>query len=299
MKENTQNSPLSKENPAPNYVKKSLGKITIHGFSTGFVKVKRSHQNPSLGFGQIILDAFWTDWLPIYTWLIEHPEGNFLVDTGENIQVLEKDYLKCGGVNGWVNKRILKFKLLKNWDLNAQLIKRGFKTEDISQVILTHLHLDHTDGIRFFPKADFWVSPKEYTQPFGAVPCTFPSWFKPKLVNYVPNQLPYFGASFSLTQAQDIWMVASPGHSHGHQSVLIKNEAVDVLLAGDATFTQSQLINKKVAGICVDKSAARRTIEMIQNYARARHLVYLPSHDPDSGKRLEGLQSVYNYKFKP
>ncbi|GAA4406566.1 hypothetical protein GCM10023187_26140 [Nibrella viscosa] len=45
-------------------------RLTIHAIATGAVRVKVSHRNSSLGFGQILLDPRWTGWMPIYCWVI-------------------------------------------------------------------------------------------------------------------------------------------------------------------------------------------------------------------------------------
>ncbi|MEL6867143.1 MAG: hypothetical protein AAFP19_22150, partial [Bacteroidota bacterium] len=64
--------------------------IRIHALPTGTVKVKKSHR----GWGNmasILLDFRWTEALPIYTWVVEHPEGLLVIDSGENARVTESD----------------------------------------------------------------------------------------------------------------------------------------------------------------------------------------------------------------
>jgi len=269
-----------------------IGGIKIHGIMTGLVKVKRSHRNQSLGISAIIVDPSWTEWMPIYTWLIEHPEGLILVDTGENAQVSDKNYFKCDRINGFVYRTILRFKVKRNQELPAQLKKLGFSTDDIRWVVLTHLHLDHVDGVQFFPNSEFLLSSVERRQPTGNVPCLLPSWFAPRTIDYETISLAGFDKGYYLTQAKDVVLLPTPGHTYGHQSVLFLNNDRHVLFAGDVTFDQEQLLKDKVAGISADKKAARDTLKRIRTLGADAPLIYLPSHDPESATRLAQSNSL-------
>lgn len=269
-----------------------LPSLTIHAIPTGSVRVKPSHRNPGLGVGQILLDPRWTDWMPVYCWLIEHPEGLIVVDTGENERVLTDDYFACDPVSGWINRRILQFSLTQSLEIGPQLRQLGFSADQVRWVVLTHLHLDHVDGLHYFPKADILIARSEWERPFGAMMCLLPPWLRPHRIIHTGHEEPSLGAVYPLTAAGDVLLVPTPGHSHGHQSVLIKTPTADLLLAGDTTFDQAQLLSGQVPGISVDRSAARQTIQRIRDYARRRPLVYLPSHDPDSGRRLAQLSPL-------
>lgn len=259
--------------------------IRVHGISTGQVRVKKSHRSSSWGMAQILVDFRWTEPMPIYTWLIEHLEGNILIDTGENIRVLEPDYLNCNPTTGWVNKKILKFKVEQELEIDAQLKSIGILPDSIRWVILTHLHLDHVDGLHHFPKAEIIVSNTEWQNPFGAVTCLFPSWLKPNRIVYA-EKAPIWGKQYRLTKDGKVILVPTPGHSPGHQSLILKTDEFDLFFAGDASFDLKQLKTEEVAGICVDKAAARDTLEKINAYTKEGAVVYLPSHDAASGKRL-------------
>lgn len=268
-----------------------IGDIKIHCLTSGMVKVKRSHKNPSLGFPVILLDPFWTEWLPIHTWVIEHPEGNILIDTGENSKVNDEDYFACDKINGRVYRSILKLSVEKENELPALLSQINLTPKDIRWVVLTHLHLDHVDGVQFFPDAEFVLSKAEYqVNSPGHVRCLLPSWFKPRLISYSKSKLAGFSQSYNLTQHKDVVLIPTPGHTHGHQSVVLKTDQYNIVFAGDASFTQDQIMHKKVAGICADKKSARRTIDNFRIFGREHAMIYLPSHDLQSRDRLLNLE---------
>lgn len=261
--------------------------LRVHAIMAGTVAVKRTHREyhgpEQLRFPVLMADWRWTEPLPIWTWLIEHPEGNFLVDTGENISVQQSDYLDSCGTAGRINRKILRLGIQKSQQVSEQLRTVGVAPEDVNAVVLTHLHLDHTDGLKFFPQSEVIVGESEWKHPYGSVPCTFPHWLKPHLVNYQSDDSA-LGASYRL--AHDLWIVPTPGHSFGHQSVVLQHDGTFYFFAGDTSFSEQQLVSGKVAGICADLVQTRQTYERIKTFAGEVPLVYLPSHDPDSAQRL-------------
>ena len=79
-------------------IERKSGRLKIYGIQIGKLAIKKSAQSakkPGL-LSTILLfrDSKFGDWLPIWTWLIEHPEGLFLIDTGLTKEVREDDYFK-------------------------------------------------------------------------------------------------------------------------------------------------------------------------------------------------------------
>lgn len=124
----------------------------------------------------------------------------------------------------------------------------------------------------------------------GHVPCLLPSWFNPRKVTFSKSNNLGFDGSYALTKAKDVIIVPTPGHTHGHQSVILRTNEQSLFFAGDTTFTQKQLLETKVAGICSYKKAARETIKQIQSFGKNNSMIYLPSHDSESAKRLKNLE---------
>nr|MCU0476817.1 MBL fold metallo-hydrolase [Anaerolineae bacterium] len=132
----------------------------------------------------------------------------------------------------------------------------------------------------------------DYPSSLGAVPCLYPAWLNPTLVQFSPQDLAGFGQGYRLTQAQDVFIVPTPGHSAGHQSVLLRESGRSYLFAGDASFDEAQLLGGKVAGIASDPASARQTLATIRTYCADQPTVYLPSHDPDAPARLRDGRTV-------
>jgi glyoxylase-like metal-dependent hydrolase (beta-lactamase superfamily II) len=225
--------------------------------------------------------------MPIWVWVIEHPEGIVMIDTGEIAAVNNPDYLVHESAYArFIADSISKFQIDEKEELDRKLAGVKLKTEDVKLIILTHLHLDHTDGIRFFPKTEFMVNEYEYKHPYSNLPTTYPSWFKPNTVKYKPNRVEVFDAAYPITSSGDLLYVPTPGHTNGHSSIIFKTDDFDIVFAGDISYTQEQVISGELPGAHIDFDKSKQTYQNIMAYAKQRKTVYLPSHDGNAAQRL-------------
>ena len=268
------------------------GEGTIHAFSTGSVSVKNRFRsakgNTFFSKLHIFLDRQFTEFIPIWVWVIDHPEGVFVIDTGENAKVLEPDYFKAEGpIANFMNTRLIQFQIEPEEEVGPQLKRLGYEQKDLKQVVLTHMHLDHFDGLRYFEKTPVVVSRYEWENQQFPMPTLLPEWLEPELVNLVDEKGGPFPKSYPLTKSGELQLVHTPGHTKGHCSVLVQTKELDYLLAGDVTYTEEQLIQQQNSGAHQSFSLSRKSFAAIRQYAAQHRLVYLPSHDADALSRIE------------
>ena len=270
--------------------------IRIHAISTGQVAVKtKFRESPwrgPLAILSFVLDRQFTEWMPIWVWVIEHPEGVFVIDTGENAQVNEPDYFRASGrFAHWLNTTQFKFRISREEEIDQQLHQIGLRADSVPTVILTHLHLDHFDGLRHFPNSRILVNQLEWEKPYGDLPKLYPSWFRPEPV--VLNQsFEAFPKVRFLTDDQHLMMVETPGHTHGHTSVLLRTDEGFLLFAGDVVYYQAQLTKPAFCGGTVNYRQARQSYQRIREFAAHHPLVVLPSHDGEAAERLMTMQPL-------
>jgi glyoxylase-like metal-dependent hydrolase (beta-lactamase superfamily II) len=274
--------------------------VRIHAIQTGTVAIKQ-RQVHGVGHGlqrrlNTLLDSHWTEPLPIYVWVIEHPEGVIVVDTGETARAAEPGYFPRWhpyfrfGVREWVRPED---------EAGAQLRALGITPTNVRWLVLTHLHTDHAGGLAYFPNVEILLSHTEYQlacgwqgQVRGYLPERWPSWFAPKFVAFTSPAFGPFPASHALTRAADVLLVATPGHTAGHLSVIVLENDHAVMLAGDTSYTQQLMLEDVVDGVAPNDQVDRRTLQRIRTYAQQTPTVYLPTHDPDATRRLAARTTV-------
>jgi N-acyl homoserine lactone hydrolase len=274
--------------------------VRIHAIQTGSLVV-RAQQLSGKGSGPLrgartLMDRNWTDPMPIYAWLIEHPEGLIVVDTGESARVNEPGYLPR-----WhpYFRRGVRESVEPGDEIGPQLTALGSSAEDVRWVVLTHLHNDHTGGLAHFPHSEILVCRVEFDnakgfagQMRGFLPQHWPEWFSPQLYDFDDRPFGPFPQSRPLTEAGDVTIVATHGHSKGHASVVVEEDEHAVFLAGDTSYTQALMIDGAVDGVTQDVRTASESLGRIREFARQRRVVYLPSHDPQAAQRLDARETL-------
>lgn len=271
--------------------------IEIHAVETGSVKVKAAQrQRRAGGLLRVLAGREWTDWLPIYAWLIDHPEGPILVDTGETARTSQPGYFPA-----WhpYYRLAVQLRVEVDQEIDVQLRALGVAAEDVRRVVMTHLHTDHAGGLHHFPHSEILVAGGAYRQARGVsgrlqgyLPQRWPSWFAPTLIEFPPGPFETFERGLRLTEAGDVWIVATPGHTPHHLSVLVVDDGLSYVLAGDTSYSQALLLDGRADGVSPNPRLAEATLARILAYARIHPTVYLPTHDPDAAERLRHKQVV-------
>lgn len=276
--------------------------MEIYRIETGKVRIKKnqliksSSMAPKLA--KILLDKNWSEWLPIYAWVIDHPEGIIVVDTGETAKTQNRGYLP-----NWHPYYALavEFKVEPEDEIGPQLRKMGIDpNHDVSKVILTHLHTDHAGGLHHFPNSEIIIDKNEYNaaQGFtgklaGYLPHRWPTWLSPNLITLPAVLHEGFTHSQPVTQDRKIILVSTPGHTANHLSVIAEKEDTHYFLAGDTSYTQDNMLRVLPDGVGTNENI--NTLQKIRSYSQLHPTIYLPSHDPDAPRRMANKEIAQGY----
>jgi N-acyl homoserine lactone hydrolase len=225
-----------------------------------------------------MLDRRWSEPLPILAWLIEHPDGPIVVDTGESAGAMERSWFPR-----WqpYHRLAVKFDVKPSDEIGPQLRSMGFDPEDVRTVVLTHLHGDHAGGIPHFPRSEIvfargeWEAAQGFAgEAAGYLPKHFPQWLSPTLIDGEAEIAPGVRA------------MPTPGHTPHHQSVVVSDGSRTFFLAGDASYREDLMREGVADGVTTSPSTHRATLASIRSFVDRHDAVFLPAHDPGSVARL-------------
>jgi N-acyl homoserine lactone hydrolase len=257
---------------------------------TGLVRVKKPfltrQGGPIISRLRILASQEFTPALPIFAWLIAHPEGDILVDSGMSGGLLRPGYLdSLGRFDAWLSRRLCSFIFKPGDEIGAQLsLIRPSGTQGL-RVVMTHLHIDHVDGLSELAGCEILVNEAEWAHPSGA-PKALLAPLKPKWFGFKPNGDAIFGLAFPTTRAGDVMAVPTPGHTPNHCSIILRRGGFSYIFAGDAAYNQGQLLSGELAGAHMDARRAADSIGRLKSFAQNNPTVLLPTHDPGAAQRL-------------
>jgi len=151
--------------------------------------------------------------IPVHGFVIKHPTaGAILVDSGV----------------GWGDERLIREWKVVNRHAADALAEHDLSPADVKIVINSHLHFDHCGQNAVFKQAPFYIQRSELERARREGESI--QWFD------------FAGARFELVDgdaqiAEGVRVVATPGHTIGHQSVVVDTDGGGAVMIGDAAYT--------------------------------------------------------------
>jgi glyoxylase-like metal-dependent hydrolase (beta-lactamase superfamily II) len=211
-------------------------------------------------------------------YLIRHAQGWLLWDTGVSDAVAAMpDGQKPAdpGATHWRRPKTLA----------SQLDELGVKPGDIKFVAVSHTHGDHVGNVELFPQTTLLVQKAEYDWPG---PQGAPR-FKPEHpVTKLDGDYDVFGDG-------SVTILATPGHTPGHQSLLLKLPKTGALvLSGDAVHFKSNWDNRGVPANNVDKDKTLASMQRLADLMAKEKAQLWINHDKAQRDSLKMAPAFYD-----
>ena len=161
----------------------------------------------------------------------------------------------------------------------GQLEKIGVSLTDVSTVIVSHLHVDHAGGLKYFPDATICVQKDEYA--YAKYPDTFMAHAYDKNSYEIP------GLKWGLLQGDRVIIpglttLLSPGHTPGLQGLIVElPESGYVILSADSVYLEENFENDHPPGFVWNAAAAQYSVTRFKALQAVLDARFFPGHDFD------------------
>ena len=208
---------------------------------------------------------------------------NYLIDTGDEVILLDTGFTdavpeevpdeKAMGFTGYaISDYMTAFKTM------------GYQPEQVTKILLTHRHSDHSGSIGLFPNAKVYVNADE----LGAEELQ-------GVDNLVPVKFtdgPYYNFPESQKIMDGVYMVRAKGHTVGNSVVIIEKDGLFYMFHADITYVDEALYENKVSVVFDDLSESRVTLDRVREFVRSHPTVYMGTHTPQGYENLEANRVI-------
>lgn len=203
---------------------------------------------------------------------------NYLIDTGDEV-ILVDTGLPGGTPEEVPDETSLAFTGKDICSYMDALSSLGYKPEQITKILLTHKHADHSGELKSFPNAKIYVNEEET----GADELQ-------GITNIEPVKFTD-GAYYNFPQSQKIrdgiYFIKAKGHTNGNSIVIVENEGLFYMIHGDITYVDEALYENKLSVVYDDLKEARITLDRVREFIRNHPTVYMGTHTPQGYENLE------------
>lgn len=220
-------------------------------------------------------------WVPVSSYLIEHPKGLILVDTGwhEHIRKDQKKHL------GSLAYSMFKGDLPVGSSVREKLNEFGISSKHLDFVLLTHLHSDHVSGLEHVKDAKKIITSElEWKYAHKRAGYVKSMWKGIDVRTFDLKEIPFgpFNLGLDLFGDETLYLVHTPGHSDGMFSVLVKMDNGWVLLASDVGYSSKSWDDMITPGITTNKEDARKSLNWVKEFSNKEDcLRVIANHDPN------------------
>lgn len=243
--------------------------IRVHALCTGFIELDRASMLSDLTPGQP-----WT--VPVLSFLVDHPRGRLLFDTGVHCQAR----IDPVGRLGAERVKRLTVKSREGDDVVPQLARLELTPADVRYVANSHLHFDHCGGNEFFPRATFLVQRPELEA--ARRPGFVPS-YNPSPIDF-EHALDYqmLDGEHDVFGDGTVLLIPTYGHTPGHQSLRVRTgKGAEMVVASDACYTRENMDRDVLPRILWNGPTMRESLATLRRLRDQAGATVFYGHDPE------------------
>lgn len=208
---------------------------------------------------------------------------NYLIDTGDEV-ILVDTGLPAGTPEEKPDKEVAAYTGKDICSYMEAFRNLGYKPKQVTKILLTHRHSDHSGELKSFPNAKIYVNADELDAAElqgidNIVPVTFTD-----------------GAYYNFPESQKIqdgiYYIKAKGHTKGNSIVVVEDGGLFYMLHGDITYVDEALYENKQSVVFDNLQDALTTLGRVREFVRNHPTVYCGTHTPQGYENLEAKRVI-------
>ena len=203
---------------------------------------------------------------------------NYLIDTGDEVILIDTG-IPSGTPEEAPDENSFAFTGKDICTYMKAFESLGYQPEQVTKILLTHKHSDHSGELKSFPNAKIYVNEEE---------CSADEL--QGINNIIPVKFTdgaYYNFPESQKIADGIYFIKAKGHTNGNSLVVAENDGLFYMFQADITYVDEALYENKLSVVFDDLAAARETLDRVREFVRSHPTVYMGTHTPQGYENLE------------
>ena len=203
---------------------------------------------------------------------------NYLIDTGDEVILIDTG-IPSGTPEEAPDENSFAFTGKDICTYMKAFESLGYQPEQVTKILLTHKHSDHSGELKSFPNAKIYINEEE---------CSADEL--QGINNIIPVKFTdgaYYNFHESQKIADGIYFIKAKGHTNGNSLVVAENDGLFYMFQADITYLDEALYENKLSVVFDDLAAARETLDRVREFVRSHPTVYMGTHTPQGYENLE------------
>lgn len=222
--------------------------------------------------------------VPVPCFLIDHPKGKVLFDSGMHPDTQRDPHARLG-----LLADVFQVEFRPGEEVSGRLRALGVEPAEIDAIICSHLHFDHAGGLASIPNARLIVQRPEWEAGQDA-DAAAKIGFDRRDYDLGHDRLMASGEHDVFGDGRVVCL-PTYGHTPGHQSLRVRLDSGDLVLAADACYLRRTLEMMRLSRFVYDREAQLVSLERLRGLqASGARIVF--GHDPEQWATIAQAPAV-------
>jgi len=211
---------------------------------------------------------------PVPAYLIEHPKGRVLFDTGLHPDLRHAPEKRFGARRA----QMFRFDFPPGAEVSARLEAIGRDPGKIDLIVSSHLHFDHVGGNALVPNATLLVQRREWEAGQAPDAAETRGFFA---VDYdLGHRLRLIDGEHDVFGDGSVVCMPTYGHTPGHQSLRLRLDSGEIVLAADSCYFCRTLRERRLPALLHDRAQFLASLDRLEALERGGARIFF-GHDPE------------------